>query len=102
MRSDAKNLEAIQKAIKSHAERCKGNVIAILMNPFEVERLGWDEFMGIPIEGDGKVGTGRVRIVCDLEGNTLKPKESAEEKFLPMETPEPVFLPDRDRELQPA
>jgi len=35
------------------------------MSPFEVERLGWEEFRGIPIKPDGKLGTGRFRLICE-------------------------------------
>jgi len=39
------------------------------MNPFEVERLGWDDIMGIPIVGDLQIGTGRFRLVCAGSSN---------------------------------
>ena len=39
------------------------------MNPFEVERLGWEEIRGLPIVGDPEIGTGRFRIVCSREGD---------------------------------
>ena len=38
------------------------------MNPFEVERLGWDEIRGLPVVADPEIGTGRFRIVCSREG----------------------------------
>ena len=34
------------------------------MNPFEVERLGWDTIRGLPIEPDPNLGTGAFTIVC--------------------------------------
>ena len=37
---EAKNLEAISKAIDRHELACEYPTLAILMNPFEVERLG--------------------------------------------------------------
>jgi hypothetical protein len=37
------------------------------MNPFEVERLGWDEIRGLPVVPDVEIGTGRFRIVCSRE-----------------------------------
>ena len=40
--SEAKNLEAISKAIDQHDRSCELPAVAIEMNPFEVERLGWD------------------------------------------------------------
>lgn len=50
------------------------------MNPFEVERLDFDTFNGIPIVGDGDIGTGRFRLVCerDLVGH-MEAEESAKE-----------------------
>jgi hypothetical protein len=37
------------------------------MNPFEVERLGWEEIRGLPVVPDSEIGTGRFRIVCSRE-----------------------------------
>ncbi len=37
------------------------------MNPFEVDRLGWDSIRGLPIEADPAIGTGSFRIVCARE-----------------------------------
>lgn len=67
MNSTAKNLEAIDSALRQHNERCSGKVTEIRLNSFEVERLGWDDFRGIPIVGDQEVGTGRIRLVCNGE-----------------------------------
>ena len=39
------------------------------MNPFEVERLGWEEIRGLPVVPDPEIGTGRFRIVCSNEGD---------------------------------
>ncbi|HSI79838.1 MAG TPA: hypothetical protein VK919_04215, partial [Solirubrobacterales bacterium] len=41
----------------------------VRMNPFEVERLGWEEIRGLPVVGDPEIGTGRFRIVCSREGD---------------------------------
>lgn len=35
------------------------------MSPFEVERLGWDDFNGIPIVADEKMQTGRFSLRCE-------------------------------------
>ncbi len=37
------------------------------MNPFEVERLGWEQIRGLPVVPDAEIGTGRFRIVCSRE-----------------------------------
>jgi hypothetical protein len=64
MSSEAKNLEAISKAIDHHNATCEYPAVAVAMNPFEVERLGWDNIRGLPIRPDGNVGTGRFRVIC--------------------------------------
>jgi hypothetical protein len=37
------------------------------MNPFEVERLGWDTIRGLPIRPNPSMGTGSFRVVCARE-----------------------------------
>lgn len=69
MTAEAKNLEAISKAIDHHNRTCPWPAAEVRMNPFEVERLGWEEIRGLPIVGDPAVGTGRFRIVCSREGS---------------------------------
>lgn len=69
MSSEAKNLEAISKAIDAHNSNCPFPAVAVAMNPFEVERLGWDSIRGLPIHGDPAIGTGSFRIVCGREGS---------------------------------
>lgn len=64
MNSTAKNLEAIQKAIVQHNGNCDSPLLEIRMNPFEAERLDFEEFRGIPIRGDDEMPTGRFRLVC--------------------------------------
>jgi hypothetical protein len=51
------------------------------MNPFEIERLGWEEIRGLPVVGDPEIGTGRFRIVCsrDLDGLEEVESETVEE-----------------------
>jgi hypothetical protein len=65
---EAKNLEAISKAIDQHNANCPWPAAEVRMSPFEVERLGWDEIHGLPIVADPNLGTGRFRIVCSREG----------------------------------
>jgi hypothetical protein len=65
---EAKNLEAISKAIDQHNANCPFPAAEVRMNPFEIERLGWEEIRGLPIVGDPAIGTGRFRIVCSREG----------------------------------
>ena len=69
MRPDAKNLEAISRAIDQHNQNCPWPASEIRMNPFEVERLGWEEVRGLPVVGDASVGTGRFVVVCSRDGD---------------------------------
>ena len=62
--SEAQNLEVISKAIDHHNATCPFPAVAVAMNPFEVERLGWDTIRGLPIRPDPAIGTGAFRIVC--------------------------------------
>ena len=64
---EAKNLEAISKAIDQHNSNCPFPAAEVRMNPFEVERLGWDQIRGLPVVPDAELGTGRFRIVCSRE-----------------------------------
>ena len=72
---EAKNLEAISKAIDQHNASCPFPAAEVRMNPFEVERLGWDEVRGLPIVPDSELGTGRFRIVCSREGGGVELEE---------------------------
>jgi hypothetical protein len=75
---EAENLEAISKAIDQHNSNCPFPAAEVRMNPFEVERLGWEQIRGLPVVPDGAIGTGRFRIVCsrDLEGEKLEEVEA--------------------------
>jgi hypothetical protein len=46
------------------------------MNPYELERLGWDTIRGLPIRPEASLGTGRFRIVCAREEE--EPSEEVE------------------------
>ena len=76
--SEAQNLEAISKAIDKHNDECPFPASEVRMNPFEVERLGWEEIRGLPVIGDPQIATGRFRIVCSGEdgGETLEEAEA--------------------------
>jgi hypothetical protein len=74
--AEAKNLEAISKAIDQHNASCPYPASEVRMNPFELERLGWEEIRGLPIVGDPELGTGRFRIVCSRDGDGTEVEEA--------------------------
>ena len=78
MSAEAQNLEAISKAIDQHNASCPWPAAEVRLNPFEVERLGWEEIRGLPVVADPAIGTGRFRIVCsrDSEGEGLEETEA--------------------------
>lgn len=68
MSSEALNLEAIDAAIKQHdLGHCPFPIHSIRMAPYEVERLGWEVILGIPVVPDERMGTGRFRLECGPE-----------------------------------
>ncbi|MBX5470689.1 MAG: hypothetical protein IRZ21_12435 [Thermoleophilaceae bacterium] len=75
LESEAKNLEAISKAIDHHNRTCEYPAVAIAMNPFEVERLGWDSIRGLPIREDPNLGTGSFRVICAKDEGDLREEE---------------------------
>lgn len=88
--SQAKNLETISKAIDYHNGSCPYPAAEVRMNPFEFERLGWDEIRGLPISPDPDLSTGRFVIVCsrDIENGGLEESEAVRrevETFAPVE-----------------
>jgi hypothetical protein len=96
MSSEAKNLEAISRAIEQHNSNCPFPAAEVRMNPYEVERLGWEEIRGLPIVGDPAIGTGRFRIVCSREGSGEE-LEEVEAVGEPIEVGAPVEpVPVRD------
>jgi hypothetical protein len=76
--AEAKNLEVISKAIDEHNNSCEWPAVAVEMNPFEVERLGWDAIRGLPIRENPDLGTGSFRIVCAREEGLSGEEETVE------------------------
>ncbi len=76
--AEAKNLEVISKAIDQHNESCEWPAVAVELNPFEVERLGWDAIRGLPIRPNPALGTGSFRIVCAREEGLPAEEETVE------------------------
>jgi hypothetical protein len=81
--AEVKNLEAISRAIDQHNANCSFPAAEVRMNPFEIERLGWDEIRGLPLVPDPELGTGRFRIVCsrDLDGDGLEEVKAVAEEL---------------------
>ena len=76
--AEAKNLEVISKAIDDHNNSCEWPAVAVEMNPFEVDRLGWDSIRGLEIRGNPDIGTGSFRIVCAREDGLPAEEETVE------------------------
>jgi len=76
--AEAKNLEVISKAIDEHNSSCDWPAVAIEMNPFEVERLGWDTIRGLPIRPNPDLGSGSFRVVCAREEGLPGEEETVE------------------------
>ena len=92
--AEAKNLEAISKAIDHHNATCPFPASEVRMNPFELERLGWDTIRGLPLVADAAIGTGRFRIVCSREGSGEEIEEveavgTEVEVEVPLQAPSP-------------
>jgi len=91
--AEAKNFEAIAKAKADHNARCPFPPHTVRMNPFEMERMGWEEgdmIAGLTLEADPKLGTGAFRLVCD--GMEPPELEIPEEEVI--EAPaEPLVVP---------
>ena len=90
--SEAKNLEAISRAIDQHDRSCEYPAVAVAMNPYEIERLGWDTIRGLPIRPDPNLGTGRFNVVCggDESDEGLEEAEAVEavsEQTVPVGVP---------------
>jgi len=84
--AEVKNLEVISKAIDQHNATCEWPAVAIEMNPFEVERLGWDSIRGLPVRGNPELGTGRFHVVCAREeGEPGEVIEAVAEQTVPAE-----------------
>jgi hypothetical protein len=91
--AEAKNFEAIVKAKAAHNASCPFPPHTVRMNPFEIERMEWEEgdvIAGLVLEGDPKVGTGAFRLVCD----GMEPPELEIEETEVITAPaEPLVVP---------
>ena len=92
MSSEAKNLEVIVKAIEHHDRNCEYPAVAVAMNPYEVERLGWDTIKGLPIRPDAELGTGRFNVICAGD-ETEESEEETVEAVAGQERSEPMVVP---------
>ena len=91
--AEAKNFEAIVKAKEAHNRGCPFPPHTVKMNPFEIERMGWEEgdtIAGLVLEGDGAIGTGAFRLVCD---GMEPPELDIEEETVVTAPAEPLVVP---------
>jgi hypothetical protein len=98
MSTEGKNLEAIVKAVEQHDRTCQYPAIAVAMNPFELERLGWDTIRGLPIHADPELGTGRFNVICEGDEQGERQEEMVEAvagQEAPLEVP--VAVPAETR-----
>lgn len=80
----AENMERVCRAKEQHNRECPwgGTANAVHLSWFDLERLGWeagDVICGLVVVGDETITTGRMRVVCDAEGDTLPGVEEDEE-----------------------
>ncbi len=91
--AEGKNFEAIAKAKADHNRHCPFPPHTVRMNPFEIERMGWEEgdlIAGLALEADAKLGTGAFRLVCD----GMEPPELDVEQEEVIEAPtQPLVVP---------
>jgi len=91
--AEGKNFEAITKAKQAHNSACPFPPHTVKMNPFEIERMQWEEgdtIAGLVLEADPTLGTGAFRLVCD----GMEPPELEVEEFQVIEAPaEPLEVP---------
>jgi len=85
--------QEITKAKADHNAKCPFPPHTVRMNPFEIERMQWEEgdtIAGLVLEGDPKVGTGAFRLVCD----GMEPPELEIEEVEAISAPvEPLEVP---------
>lgn len=100
MNPEAKNFEAIAKAKAAHNASCPFPPHTVRMNPFEIERMGWEEgdtIAGLTLEADPGMGTGAFRLICDgMEPPELEIDEQVEiaAPVGPVEVPAGPFRPE--------
>jgi hypothetical protein len=92
--SEARNLEAIVKAIEQHDRNCEYPAMAVAMNPYELERLGWETIKGLPIRPDPELGTGRFNVICSGDENEdSEEQEEAVDAVAGREADQPMVVP---------
>lgn len=79
MNKQAKNMEVIYNAKKIHDAECpwKQEGRRVCMNPFDIERMGWEEgdnIAGLIVVADTGVVTGMLRVECDGDPDAGEPE----------------------------
>lgn len=81
---EAENLKRIYRAIGDHNERCRFPALAVVLHPFDFDKLGWVEIRGLPIWTDPAVQPGRFRIHCEGQHGTPKEGEDVQTRDEPL------------------
>jgi hypothetical protein len=100
--AEARNFEAIVKAKADHNRICPFPPHTLRMNPFEIERMGWEEgdtIAGLVLEADSRIGTGAFRLVCD---GMEPPELDVEQEEVIRGPAEPVVVPAGPGRDEPA
>lgn len=91
--NEASNFAAIAKAKADHNRHCPFPPHTVRMNPYEIERMSWEEgdmIAGLVLESDPAIGTGAFRLVCD----GMEPPELDIEEEVVIEGPtQPLEVP---------
>lgn len=87
MSLEAKMLENIVTGLAHHDASCPMPAQAVLISHFDMERFGWDEVKGVPVQAVDDIQPERFRIQCDGSANGI---EDALQEFV--EAPEQIPL----------
>lgn len=95
MSASATNMAVVVEAKRIHNESCPwgGEAKRVLLHPFDIERMGWEEgdvIAGVVVIADTTIVTGMLRVECDAEPNAGGPTIKEEIKD---EAKTPVMVP---------
>lgn len=79
MSATGKNFERIAEAKTQHNAGCAFPAHTVVMNPFDIERLGWevgDTIAGLTLAADDQLQVDRFNLLCDRDA---EPEQEAVE-----------------------